>query len=499
MKVLNINFYWIKFFTAVLIWKAVSFPAQNKLSKIDDYFSAYARHGDFNGIILIAEKSKIFYKKAFGFSDFENKIPNALNTRFPIASIGKLLTATAALQLVEKGLLKLDNPVQEYLPDFPYQDVTLLHLLSHTSGLPSWDVVFKKKIQEVPKAVFRNNDLLKEYSKANIPLSFTPGSAHEYNNVNSAFVALLIEKASGIPYETYMKQNIFIPSGMKDAFIPEIPFYNYTPSEQKNMAKLYVDHMYTSLKESVDSMRSNRDYWRRFNFKGFGEFVMTAEDLFRFNNALAAGKLLSLSMLERAQTAIQLNNGTPLRIGLGWQVEQDHILGKTVGHTGGITGLSTGFIYQPDTKRLVIVFDNTQQNVEELENDALMLMMEQRLIPPRENIARIYGPILLQKGPEAADNKLNELKQIPVRYQLSEQQFNKLGYDFLRSGKMSQAIETFRINTELFPQSYNTFDSYGEALLKDNQKEKALIMYRKSVELNPEHEKGKNIIRELEK
>jgi tetratricopeptide (TPR) repeat protein len=80
---------------------------------------------------------------------------------------------------------------------------------------------------------------------------------------------------------------------------------------------------------------------------------------------------------------------------------------------------------------------------------------------------------------------------------LSEQQFNKLGYDFLRSGKIPQALETFRINTELFPQSYNTFDSYGEALLKNNQREKALIMYQKSVELNPGNENGKKIIQDL--
>ena len=74
---------------------------------------------------------------------------------------------------------------------------------------------------------------------------------------------------------------------------------------------------------------------------------------------------------------------------------------------------------------------------------------------------------------------------------------NRLGYDFLRSGKIPQAVETFRMNTELFPQSSNTYDSYGESLLKDSQKEKALIMYRKSVELNPANENAKKIILEL--
>lgn len=491
--------------TAFLVMPLQRFYAQELLSEersgsnIDDYFSAYARQGDFNGIILIAEKDKILYQKSFGFSDFENKIPNTLQTRFPIASIGKLLTATAALQLVDKGLLELNRPVRFYMPDFPYPDITLTHLLSHTSGLPSWDVVFKKRVEKQPDAVFKNNDLIKEYAEQNIPLSFTPGSIHEYNNVNTAFVALLIEKVSGLPYEVYMKKKIFLPAKMNNAFIPEIPFYNYSSSEQKNVAKFYVDHMYNGSKENVSVLKPNKEYWRRFNFKGFGEFVMTAEDLFRFNNALTEGKLLNPVLLKKAQTAVRLNDGTLLNIGLGWQIEQAPVLGEIIGHSGGITGLSTGLLYQPGTQRLVIAFDNTQQNVEDLETDALMLLAKQKLIPPKGNIARIYGPVLLEKGPESARNKLNELKQDTLHYQLSEQQFNKLGYDFLRSGKIPQALETFRINTELFPQSYNAFDSYGEALLKNNNKEKALLMYRKSVELNPDHEKGKNTIRELEK
>lgn len=92
---------------------------------------------------------------------------------------------------------------------------------------------------------------------------------------------------------------------------------------------------------------------------------------------------------------------------------------------------------------------------------------------------------------------LYKLKNDTVNYSVSEQQFNKLGYDFLNSRKMAQALETFHINTELFPQSYNTFDSYGEALLKVGKKNEALMMYKKSVELNPDNENGKKMIKML--
>lgn len=501
-KILNSGYYLTKILFIIVIWTTTSLSilsAQNTATKLNAYFSAKARQGDFNGVILVAEKNKILYQKAFGFADFGNKQLNTMQTRFPIGSITKLLTATAALQLVDKGLLTLDKPVKFYLNEFPYPDITITHLLSHTSGLPSWDSVFKNAIQDHPNSIFSNNDILTEYSKQNIALVFKPGSMHEYNNANSAFVALLIEKVSGLSYETYMKQHILVPAKMNNTFIPKSPFFNYTATERKNVAKLYISHMYTPIKENTDTIRSNKNYWKKFNFKGFGEIITTPEDLFKFNNTLIAGKILTPSTLKIAQTAIQLNNGVSLPRGLGWQVEMDHILGKIAGHGGGLTGLSTSFIYQTDTQRLVVVFDNTQQNAEDLSVDALMILAGQSLTPPGNDIARIYGHILLEKGATYARNELYRLKQDTTHYYSSEQQFNKLGYDFLRSGKISQALETFRINTELFPQSYNTFDSYGEALFKDNQKEKALIMYQKSLELNPDNENGKRMIQELKK
>ena len=488
----------IFFITALLGIASFSvLKSQNTAEKLDTYFSAKARHGDFNGVILVAEKNNILYHKAFGFADFEHKRLNTLHSRFPIGSITKLLTATAALQLVDQGLLNLEAPIRNYLSQFPYPDITLSHLLSHTSGLPGWDAVFKNTIQKHPDAVFTLDDILPEYTDQNIPLSFKPGSAHEYNNVNSVFVALLIEKASGEPYDIYMKQHIFAPAGMNDTFIPEIPFFNYTGSEKKNVSNLYIDHMFSSIKENAETISENKTYWKRFNFKGFGEIVLTAEDLFKFNQALTEGKLLSLSTLKKAQTEVRLSDGSPSGIGLGWQIEEHNILGKLVGHGGGLPGLSTGFIDQPDTQRVVIVFDNTQQNAEDLEMEALMILFGRKLPTPTKNIARIYGKSLLKSGSAIATHELLSLQKDTTKYYLSEQQMNRLGYDFLRSGKIPQAVETFRMNTELFPQSSNTYDSYGESLLKDSQKEKALIMYRKSVELNPANENAKKIILEL--
>ncbi|UAY55658.1 serine hydrolase domain-containing protein [Arachidicoccus terrestris] len=481
---------------AVCILGAKAQGLKGKVARLDAYFSAKAAQHAFNGVILVAEGPNIIYQKAFGYADFGTGRLNTAHSRFPIASITKLLTATAVLQLQDRGLLNIEDPVQKYLPDFPYPCVTIQQLLTHTSGLPGWDDVFAQVAKKYLDSIFTNADVVSQYAKAHANLAFKPGTAHIYNNVNSVFAALIIKKVSGISYESYMQKNIFEPAGMKDTFIPKITFYNYDSIEKKNLSRLYVTHLFNDQKEAADTMRDTKKYWHRYNFRGFGEIVTTAYDLFLFNQALLNGKLLKPETLKASQTAIHLTGGQPTRMGLGWQVEQDSVLGKIAGHGGGITGLSTGVLYQFHKQRLAVVLDNTQRSAEDMEVDALMIMAGRKLKIPGRSIANIFGLALVNSGSMAARDSLERYKKNPA-YDLSENQFNHLGYDLMRSGKLNEALVTFKINAMLFPQSYNAFDSYGEALMQAGQKNEALQMYQRSVELNPGNTNGKRMIKEL--
>lgn len=481
---------------AICLLCAKAQGVKGKVARLEAYFSAKAAEHAFNGVILVAEGSNIVYQKGFGYADFGTGRLNTTHSRFPIASITKLLTATAVLQLQDRGLLNIEDPVQKYLPDFPYPSVTIQQLLTHTSGVPGWDEVFAQIAKKYPDSIFTNTDVVRQYARVNAKLAFKPGTAHIYNNVNSVFAALIIKKASGMPYESYMQKNIFEPAGMKDTFIPKITFYNYDSCEKKHLSRLYVTHLYNDDKIAADTIEENKRYWRRYNFRGFGEIVTTATDLFKFNLALLKGKLLQPATLKESQTAIRLTSGEPTRMGLGWQVEQDSVLGKIAGHGGGITGLSTGFLYQFDHRRLAVVLDNTQQSAEDLEVDALMIMAGRKLKIPGKSIAHIFGLALVNSGSVAARDSLERYKKNPD-YDLSEDQFNHLGYDLMRSGKLNEALVTFKTNTTLFPQSYNAFDSYGEALMQAGQKKEALQMYQRSVELNPGNTNGKRMIKEL--
>ena len=126
----------------LLLITVTNIVAQNKQKDLDNFFSTLSQNQQFNGNVLIAENGTIVYEKSFGYADFSTKRPNTANTSFPIASITKTFTSTAILQLKEKGKLQLEDAVIKILSDFPYPDITIKQLLSHTAGLPIYDSLF---------------------------------------------------------------------------------------------------------------------------------------------------------------------------------------------------------------------------------------------------------------------------------------------------------------------------------------------------------------------
>lgn len=119
-----------------------------------------------NGNVLVAENGKVFYRKSFGLADAKNKLPNNENSRFEIASITKTFTSTAILQLKDKGKLNLDKPFVKYFPDFPYPEITIRHLLSHTSGLPDLQI-FEELVKKIPIRFLRLRTLFRRLKAGN--------------------------------------------------------------------------------------------------------------------------------------------------------------------------------------------------------------------------------------------------------------------------------------------------------------------------------------------
>jgi CubicO group peptidase (beta-lactamase class C family) len=470
--------------------------AQGRVQDLDQYFRLLVANQDFNGTVLVAERGKIVFERSFGYSDFSEHRLNKIDSSFPIASVSKLLTATAILQLVQQDRLQAADPVVKYLRTFPYPEITIRHLLSHTSGLPPYNAFFDSLLEKAPDRVFTNADFLPGLNAKRLPLIYAPGAKGNYDNINYIVLALVLEKVSGESYRSYIDKHILKPAGMTRTRFMPLP-YQY--AELKSWATFSYPHIYPHLWSDVP-LRANTvpyvvSYWHAYAFTGFGDYVSTTHDLLKLDQAYYGGTLLSKSIQDTAFTPIKLSDGSedPEGFGLGWEMEKDQSQGKIVYHSGAATGLSCILLRNVTRLQTIILFDNTHSDAHQVADRALKIMNGATVPRPRKSGAKAYVQVLLRDGSDRARNTLQAFRTNTNDYQLDEDEMNSFGYDLMGDSNvyhlpeehhLTEALEVFKTNTELFPQSWNVYDSYGEALRKAGRTAEAIRMYERSLQLN---------------
>ena len=244
------------------------------------------------------------------------------------------------------------------------------------------------------------------------------------------------------------------------------------------------------------------------NFYGNGGIVSTALDLQKYQKALFSYKILGKKELEAALTATKLTNGKvvsytidgkELSYGLGWGMYTDESNGKIVFHDGLITGLTSILLHNMTKNQTVILLSNAASSIFPISNGVLDLINNKPYKIPVQNLSRIYGSLVEDGSKEKAKELIQNHLENPSNYETSERDFNRLGYQFLRLQKCENALQVFNSATLICPNSWNVFDSYGEALHQCGKKEEAVKMYQKSIEINPENENGKQMLLEIGK
>jgi D-alanyl-D-alanine carboxypeptidase len=180
------------------------------------FLEAQTKADEFSGVVLVAKDSRTILHEACGFADRDKRVPNRKDTKFNLGSINKNFTRVAIHQLVREGRLSLDDPIKKFLRDYPNaqaaEKVTVRMLLSMTSGIGDF---FGDRFDATPKEKIRT---LQDYLAlfADKPLEFEPGTSNRYSNGGYIVLGLILEKASGVDYYTYVRENIFKPCGMAD-------------------------------------------------------------------------------------------------------------------------------------------------------------------------------------------------------------------------------------------------------------------------------------------
>jgi CubicO group peptidase (beta-lactamase class C family) len=250
-------------------------------SKIDEYLHPYLEMDAWSGVISIYEGGEPIFQKAYGLADREWNIPNTIDTKFRIASISKVFTEVAILQLVEANKLSLDHTLEKYISDYPRgSEITINHLLNHRAGIPHLNSY--PNYDELIKHDYAINDIIDLFK--NKPLDFEPGERYRYSNSGYVLLAFIIQEVSGLKYAEYLQKEILNPFNLFNTGIDE------NSRILENRAKGY---MFNNAGILV-----NADYVNMSIKIGGGSMYSTANDLNRFLQSLLRRKLIDATLHE---------------------------------------------------------------------------------------------------------------------------------------------------------------------------------------------------------
>jgi CubicO group peptidase (beta-lactamase class C family) len=476
--------------------------AQDARARLDTLFTTGYATGRINGQVLIAQNGSVIYERSFGLADRQHKIPVSSISHFNLASVSKLFTAVAVLQLKEKGTLKLTDPVVKYLPEFPFPNVTIRHLLTHTSGLADFDLFDEYYDKDSTKVL--TNAYVMPAIKHRGKLLFEPGDKWSYSSFGMALLAAIVEKVTGLKFEQYLKKYIWEPSGMQSTYINSLSAPVADPSQVKIYARasLFSDSL-----RSNESIPGNRKFaWVSGALLGPGLVISDDHDLLRFDQALYAGKLLKQATMDEAFTPIKLNNGEYARpepflgktgFGLGWFLLLEDPARKIVLHTGKQGGLVTIFVRDITRKQTFILLDNAgSEGLNNLTINAIRILDDKPILVLKKSLAFTYARDVANRGIDFAVSHFNQIRSDTVNHYFHLFEFVYVGYQLITL-KKQEGMETLRLLTQINPDNWFPYFSYGKALFESGFKEEATMNLNKSLSLSPGNKEVMSVLEQM--
>jgi CubicO group peptidase (beta-lactamase class C family) len=313
---------------------------KEEIFRLDTLFNNMHKQNQFNANVLIAKDNQIIYQKSFGYAIKEKNKILTDSSIFQIASVTKVITSIGVLILYEQGKLHLDKKVCDILPEFPYKQITIKHLLTHRSGLPNYtyfccDYLKDDNIQLCNKNIF---DVMAKYQ----PKQYhNQDTRFNYSNTNYAILALIIEKLSGKTYSEFLTQELFIPLGMKNTHT----LFNL------NSFNPNLTHGYTANFKQIGNDRFD-------GVVGDKGIYTTTYDLLLLSAALYQHKLLKPETQALAYQPYSSDKKLS-NYGFGWRMKNMNDKNKEVFHNGWWHGYRTAFHRRLNDSITIIVLSNT--------------------------------------------------------------------------------------------------------------------------------------------
>ncbi len=464
-----------------------------KSQRINELLDLYHDNGQFQGTAIVAVDGDVIFRKSFGLANIEWDIPNTPDTKFHIASHGKQFTAAIILQLAEENLLDLRAPLSRYIPEFRKDiadRITIHHLLTHTSGMarvaPEWE-------ESNYRDPFTLDDAIRLANK--LELEFEPGARSSYSNLGFNLLGAIVQNVTNQPYEQVLHERILRPLGMHDTgLVKRGPILKHHASNYNRL--LWGEFV-------------NAPYQDESFAVGAGGLYSTVDDMLKWHEGLFGDRVLTQeSKALMFQRHID-NNG--YGCGVGAYVKGDgsgpHTLVFGMGGTSGAASVSFRLV---EDRISIILLGNIRQIPQgQIASNITNILVDIPVNPiPVSSVPAFYSRLMekdhatvLADYRAALDSRSRskELANASGRADFPPQgEINQLGYQLIGVGRINDAIRVFQFNVAAFPESWNAYDSLGEAYALADQHSKAIEAYRKSIEMNPTNTSGIEGLRRLE-
>lgn len=452
----------------------------DELAKIDTYLNASFKNG-YYASVLVAKQGNIILSKGYGWSDRKNKILNTSSSVFNIGSITKQFTAAAILKLVEQGKLSTSDNLGKFYSkaSFDKKNITIHQLLTHTTGVSPSTGGFR--YDEASKEQF-----LKEFFSAK--LQSVPGTKHQYANANYILLAAIIEAVSGQSYSTFLRDNFWRPLGMNHTGYKGISFHSEMISHGYYFN--YTDGIWKDWGITQEHLPYNDKHWYSI---GKGDIYSTTLDLYKWHVALETNKVLTVRSKEVFETPfVAENQDGNSYYAYGWATFNTKTGEKVVWHNGSNGIFFGNFVRFVDDDIVVVVLSNTILN-----NDSEDVAWEIRKLisnssytpkPVTKLSYELVYDFINTNTIDKANNLIAFLEKNLNSKFTDKAVFNRIGFKLLEKEKEPNwGLELLKLNTQLFPNDGNLWDSLGDGYIEYDQKENAINVFSKALELKPEN------------
>jgi len=468
-------------YTLLFIFNCLSLKINAAVFPIADKIDQYLvdnTHRGVSGAILVAQGNTILINKGYGLANRDAGIVNSSETVFDIGSLTKQFTAAAILKLAEKGDLKLTDNLEVYFDKLSNDKkmITLHQLLTHTAGFREYpgrdhDQVSKEAYF---KTVFSSD------------LEFQPGTRYKYSNVGYSILSAVIERVAKTDYESFLKQAFFNPLKMSSTA--------YIPSDLKNL--VLAHGYYEDFYDRGTSVEIYKKSGVSPILTGNGGIHSTTGDLYKWllalqNHEILNEKSIQLLTKQHVETPVQVDAfQSSTYYGYGWKVGTSLYSGQIVSHNGNNGMFRSSMIWRTNDDALVIYLTNSESKGTlwlAYEIDKMLSLPGYLPEPVTQNSYRVIDEYVKKTAVVSYIKLLEHYEQKTGDTIKGSTVINRLASIYFRFNKHTDwALELYKLNVQLFPDDGNLWDSLGEGYIKTEQKDQALMSFKKALKLAPE-------------